>query len=75
VPVPRIRVGQLWRYNQTGETYLVTRIYDELFSTYAVLRKVNNVGVSETRRVKVRKTPEGMSLEGFTFTQEEQRSP
>ena len=70
MPVPRIQMGQLWRHNQTGETYLVTKVYDEVFSTYAVLRKVG-VGVGETHRVKVLKTPEGMSLEGYTFTQEE----
>lgn len=71
--VRRIQMGQLWQHNQTGETYLVTKVYDEVFSTYAVLRKVN-VGVGETRRVKVQKTPEGMTLEGYTFTQEEQKS-
>ena len=74
MPVRRIQMGQLWRHNQSGETYLVTKVYDEVFSTYAVLRKVNVGVVGETRRVKVQKTPEGMTLEGYTFAQEEQKS-
>lgn len=65
-------MGQVWRHNATGETYLVTRVYEEAFSSYAVLRKVG-IEVGESLRVKVQKTADGVTLEGYTFTQEEQR--
>lgn len=52
---------------------MVTRVYDEVFSTYAVLRKVG-VDVGETRRVKVQKTSDGVTLDGYTFTQEEEKT-
>jgi hypothetical protein len=66
-------MGQIWRNNASGETYLVTRVYEEAFSSYAVLRKVG-LDVGETRRVKIQRTPDGVTLEGYTFTQEEQRT-
>lgn len=71
--VRRILMGQIWRNNASGETYLVTRVYEEAFSSYAVLRKVG-LDVGETRRVKIQRTPDGVTLEGYTFTQEEQRT-
>lgn len=71
--VRRILMGQIWRNNASGETYLVTRAYEEAFSSYAVLRKVG-LDVGETRRVKIQRTPDGVTLEGYTFTQEEQRT-
>ncbi len=45
---------------------MVTRSYSELLATSVVLRKVG-VGVSETRRLKVEKAAEGVSLPGFTL--------
>lgn len=71
--VQRILMGQVWRNNVSGEDYLVTRVYDEAFSTYAVLRKVG-VDVGETRRVKVQKISGGVTLEGYAYTQEEQKT-
>lgn len=71
--VRRILMGQIWRNNASGETYLVTRVYEEAFSSYAVLRKVG-LDVGETRRVKIQRIPDGVTLEGYTFTQEEQRT-
>jgi hypothetical protein len=37
-----------------------------LFATYVVLRKVG-AGAGETRRLKVERTAEGLSLPGFTL--------
>jgi len=72
--MPRsILMGQVWRNDTTGDNHLVTRIYQEVFTTYAVLRKVGDETVG-TVRVKVVKTAEGVSLPGYTYTQEEQRS-
>ena len=67
--VPSIRLGQLWRLNKTGDTWLVTKIYSEAFSSYAMLRKVG-ASDSEVRRVKVERSTDGVALSGFTFTQE-----
>lgn len=67
--VPAIQLGQLWKLNQTGDTWLVTKIYSEVFASYAVLRKVGG-GDAEVRRVKVDRSADGVALPGFTFTQE-----
>jgi hypothetical protein len=69
VAVSTILLGQLWRLDETGETWLVTKIYSEAFSSYAMLRKVGG-GDQDVRRVRVEKTPDGVGLPGFTFTQE-----
>ncbi len=69
--MPRsILMGQVWRHNNTGDSYLVTRVYQEVFSTFAVLRKVGDE-TGGTVRVKVAKAAEGVTLPGYTFTQEE----
>ena len=67
--VPSIQLGQLWKLNETGDTWLVTKIYSEVFASYAVIRKVGGTD-ADVRRVKVDKTGEGVSLPGFAFAQE-----
>ena len=37
--VRRVRMGQQWKKNETGEIYLVTKLYTEALATVAVLRK------------------------------------
>jgi hypothetical protein len=69
VAASTLQLGQLWRSNETGDTWLVTKIYSEAFSSYAVVRKVGGTD-SDVRRVKVEKSADGVSLAGFTFTQE-----
>jgi hypothetical protein len=71
VAVKSIQLGQIWRNNDDGRDYLVTKVYNEVFSQYAMLRPTNDATSNTTAlRVKVGKSPEGMSLPGFTFTQE-----
>ena len=67
--VPSIQLGQLWKLNETGDTWLVTKVYSEVFTSYAVLRKVGG-GDADVRRVKVERGASGISLSGFTFAQE-----
>lgn len=67
--VPSIQLGQLWRRSETGDTWLVTKLYSEVFASYAVIRKVGGAD-SDVRRVKIEKSSEGATLPGFTFTQE-----
>ncbi|MDR3676022.1 MAG: hypothetical protein P4N24_11080 [Acidobacteriota bacterium] len=67
--VSSILLGQVWRLQATGDNWLVTKVYSEVFATYAVLRKVGG-GENDVRRVKVDKTNEGEGLPGFIFTQD-----
>ena len=67
--VPSIQLGQLWKLNGTGDTWLVTKVYSEVFTSYAVLRKVGGAD-NDVRRIKVEKTSVGITLAGFTFAQE-----
>ena len=67
--VKKILLGQVWRKDDTNDTYLVTKTYNEVFATYAVLRKVSG---DEVLRVKVEKQGDLSLLRGFTYTQEAQ---
>jgi len=69
VPVPNIQLGQLWKLDATGDTWLVTKLYSEAFSSYAMLRKVGGAD-SDVRRVKIDKSAQGATLPGYSFTQE-----
>ncbi|MGA9040827.1 MAG: hypothetical protein WB421_09850 [Terriglobales bacterium] len=69
--VKSIQLGQVWRNDGDGHDYLVTKVYSEVFSQFAVLRPAEVTAPdAPTVRVKVAKSPDGASLPGFTFTQE-----
>jgi hypothetical protein len=69
--VNSIQLGQVWRSNADGQDYLVTKVYNELFTQFAMLRPAGITAPNApTVRVKVAKTPEGAALPGYTFTQE-----
>lgn len=69
--VKSIKLGQVWRRNESGQDYLVTKVYSEVFTQYAVLRPAEVTAPdAPTVRVKVTKGSDGASLPGFTFTQE-----
>jgi hypothetical protein len=71
VAVKSIQLGQVWRQNDSGQDYLVTKVYHEVFSEYAVLRPAEVTAPNApTVRVKVTKSSDGVALPGFTFTQE-----
>ncbi len=36
--VKSVQLGQVWRKDDDGRDYLVTKVYSEVFSQYAVLR-------------------------------------
>ncbi len=66
--VKRILVGQVWKNKESGDTFLVTKIYNEALASFAMLRKTG----AETEnlvRVKILRTPEGQDLPGFVYTQ------
>jgi hypothetical protein len=69
--VRAIKLGQVWREESSGQSFLVTKVYNEVFSQYAMLRPADvSAPDVESRRIKVSKTPQGMVLPGFVFTQE-----
>lgn len=71
--VKAIQLGQVWTNDANGNNFLVTKVYSELFTQYAMLRPADfTAPAAETTRVKVLKTPEGMTLPGYTFTQDSQ---
>ena len=67
--VKKILLGQVWKKDDTTDTYLVTKTYNEVFSTFAVLRKV---GGEDILRIKVEKQGDSSLLRGFTYTQDSQ---
>jgi hypothetical protein len=71
VAVKSIQLGQVWRNDKDGQDYLVTKLYNEVFSQFAVLRPaLVTAPDAPTVRVKVAKAADGASLPGYTFTQE-----
>ena len=67
--VKKILMGQVWKKDDTSDTYLVTKLYNEVFSTFAVLRKI---GGEEILRIKVAKAADTAARPGFTYTQDSQ---
>lgn len=71
--VKAIQLGQVWRHDATGQNFLVTKLYNEVFTQYAMLRPADATAANaETTRVKVTKSADGATLPGYTFTQESQ---
>jgi hypothetical protein len=73
MPVKAIQLGQVWRNDDNGGNYLVTKLYNEVFTQYAILRQADaNAANSDTLRVRVQKGADGATLPGYTYTQEAQ---
>jgi hypothetical protein len=71
MPARRIQIGQLWKKVDTGDLFLVTRLYDEALATIAVLRSTGaESGHMSMLKVKVTRTGAGQSLPGFSMAQE-----
>ena len=52
--VKNILLGQVWRNDQDGQDYLVTKVYNEVFSQFAMLRPAEVTAPNApTVRVKV----------------------
>jgi hypothetical protein len=69
--VSSIQLGQVWRNDADGQDYLVTKVYNEVFTQYAMLRPAGITAPdAPTVRIKVAKGPQGATLPGYTFTQE-----
>jgi hypothetical protein len=70
--VSKIQIGQLWKKDGTGDTYLVTRVYTEALSTIAVLRK-SGAENEPLVRAKVERVSDGQAMPGFSPAQEDER--
>jgi hypothetical protein len=69
--IKKIQIGQLWRKNDTGDVYLVTRVYSEALSTIVVLRKSGAEGEALTR-LRAENTPKGPGIPGYSPAQDEE---
>ncbi|HEV2206776.1 MAG TPA: hypothetical protein VGR36_09555 [Candidatus Acidoferrales bacterium] len=69
MPVRKLQIGQVWKKDEGGDQYLVTKVYNEALATFAVLRKAGAEDEPPVR-VKVARSGQALSLPGFTFTQE-----
>ena len=67
--VMKVQAGQVWLLEGTEDNWLVTKVYTEAFTSYAMLRKVGGED-NDVRRLKISKTAEGVALPGFRFSQE-----
>ncbi len=63
--VRKVQIGQVWKQDGTGETFLVTKLYTEALNTMAVLRKTGSETESPMR-VRVDRTDSGQTLRGFS---------
>ena len=69
--VKAIQLGQVWRNNGNGMNFLVTKLYNEVFTQYAILRQADgNAANAETVRVKIQKDNAGATIPGYTYTQD-----
>ena len=69
--VKKVQLGQVWRQDATGQDHLVTKVYSEAFTQYAVLRPAQVTAPDvPVVKVKVARSADGVTLPGFSFTQE-----
>jgi hypothetical protein len=66
----KIQIGQLWKNLQSGDTFLVTRVYTEALSTIVILRKSGAEDESQLR-IKVERTSSGQNIPGFAPAMED----
>ena len=59
----------MWKKDDSGENYLITKVYNEALTTFAVLRKA---GAENERALKVKVDRHGpaVTLPGFSYAQE-----
>jgi len=67
--VAKVQPGQVWLLDGTEESWLVTKVYSEAFTSYAMLRKAGGSD-DDVRRLKIVKSAAGVALPGFKFSQE-----
>jgi hypothetical protein len=66
VPAKKVQVGQVWKKEASGESFLVTKVYSEALATFAVLRKTGAEGEPPVR-IRVSNAGATQTLVGFTY--------
>ena len=66
MPANQIQVGQVWQRLDSQESFLVTRLYTEALSTFAILRPAG-AETASILRVKIERTGAGQTLPGFSL--------
>jgi len=64
----KIQVGQVWKQDSSGETYLITKVYSEALATFVLLRKTGAESEAPLR-VRVERNSQGQKIPGFTYAQ------
>ena len=59
----------MWKSDATGDSFLVTKMYSEGLSSFAVLRKAGSESDPPVR-VKVTHASGSANLPGYTYTQQ-----
>jgi hypothetical protein len=67
--VKKIQVGQVWKKDDGGDSFLITKIYSEALASYALLRKTGSESEPPIR-VKIIQVGATADLPGFTYTQQ-----
>ena len=67
--VKKIQVGQVWKRDDNGESFLITKVYSEALASYAVLRKAGNE-TERPIRIKISNAGTAQTLPGFSFAQQ-----
>lgn len=69
MPAKKIQVGQVWKKTDTGDSYLITKVYNEALTTFVMLRKTGAEG-ERALKVKVDNRGTAVTLPGFSYAQE-----
>jgi hypothetical protein len=69
MPAGKIQVGQVWKKDDNGESFLITKVYSEALATYALLRRT---GAEAERpvRIKVSNSGSNQTLPGYSVAQQ-----
>jgi hypothetical protein len=67
VTIDKVLKGQIWRREEAGELYLVTLLYKEVLTSYAVLRALDPKAVEANKRARVMETGSGETISGFAI--------
>lgn len=67
--VSKVQVGQVWKKSGSDEPFLVTRLYSEALTTFAVLRPAGRE-TAAVLRVKIERKGAGQAIPGFSMAQD-----
>jgi hypothetical protein len=63
--VRKIAKGQMWKDEKTGEIFVVTSLYKDVLSSFALLRSAQPVAGAQSKRAKIIRQDSGEVLAGY----------